>query len=55
MVAAQDASLLKLRQDPINRGQADVGAVLQQDPEHVLCRHVALRPSLENLQNFQPR
>lgn len=53
MVAAEDAGLLKLGQHPVDRGQADVGIVLEQVTKHVLGRHVPHRAALENLQDFQ--
>ena len=53
MVSAQNARLLKLCQDPVNRGQTDVGVVQEQLPKHVFGRHVPLRTALKNFQDFQ--
>jgi outer membrane protein assembly factor BamE len=55
MVAMQNARLLKLGQHPVHRGQPDVGSVVQQVPEHIFGRHVALHATLKNLQDFQAR
>ncbi len=54
MAAAQNASLLKLGQYPVNRGQTDVRAVLKQHAEHVFRCHMTLAAFLENFQNLQP-
>jgi len=54
MAPAQNVSLLELGQNTVNRGQADIGAFLQQNAEDILGRHVPLRALLEYLQNFQP-
>jgi len=53
IVPAQNARLLELCQDTVNRGQTDVGVVQQQLPKNIFSRHVPLRAALENLQNFQ--
>src|SRR5574343_284155 len=53
MVAVQQTGLLELGQHPVHRGQADVGAFLQQLAEHVFGCHVALHAALENLEDFQ--
>ena len=54
IATCQDAGLLELGQHPVHRGQAYIRALQQQYAKHVLCRHVALRAFLENLQNLQP-
>lgn len=54
MVSAQNTRLLELGQHPVNGGQADLGVPLQQLPKNIFCRHVAHRPVLKNLQDFQP-
>ena len=55
MAAGQDAGLLELRQHAVHGGQADVGALFQQHPEHVFGRHVPLRALLEHVQDLQAR
>ena len=52
MAARQDAGLLELGQHPVDRGQADVGALGQQRLVDILGRHVPLRRVLEHLQNL---
>jgi hypothetical protein len=52
MVAAQQAGLLKLGQNPVHRGEANVGIVFEQMLEHIFCRHVTLRTLLEDFQNL---
>jgi hypothetical protein len=44
VAAAQDAGLLELRQHPVHRGQADVGAVTSSTRKHVFGRHVRGAP-----------
>ena len=53
VVAVQQTGLFKLRQHPVDRGQANVGVFLQQLAKHVFGRHVALHTALENLEDFQ--
>lgn len=53
VVAAQNAGLLKLGQNSVNRGQADVGIFVQELAKNILGSHVTHRPALKNLQNFQ--
>jgi hypothetical protein len=53
MVAAQNARLLKLGQNTVNRRQANVGVVLEQMTKHIFGRHVAHLSALKNFQNFQ--
>ena len=53
VVATQDTSLLKLGQNPIYRGQTDVGVLQQQMAKHIFGGHVALRAALKNFENFQ--
>jgi hypothetical protein len=53
MVAAQNARLLKLGQNTVNRRQANVGVVLEQMTKHIFGRHVAHLGALKNFQNFQ--
>ena len=45
----QDAGLLELHQHPVHGGQADVGALGEQDLEDILGRHVALLGALEDV------
>lgn len=54
MIAVEQPSLFKLHQDPIDRGQPNVGVVMQELLENVLGRHVALQAFLEYFQNFLP-
>jgi hypothetical protein len=53
VVPAQNACLFKLGQHPVNRGQANVGVVLEQMTKHIFGRHVAHLSALKNFQNFQ--
>ena len=53
--AAQQAGLLKLGEHPVHRGQAHIGAVLQQNAVYIFGRHMPLRAVLEHLQYFQTR
>lgn len=55
MAADQNVGVFKLRQYPVNRGQADIRALLHQHSEYILGRHVPLAAGLENFQNFQSR
>ena len=55
VAAQQNARLLELHQNTVNRCKADVGAFFQQDAENVFSRHVSLRTLLENVQNLQAR
>lgn len=55
MAAAQDTCLLELGQNPVDRGQSDIGTVLDEQAKHVLCRHVPLPVALEHFQYFQAR
>ena len=48
----QETGLFKLREDTVNRGQANVNVFAQSDAVDVLCRHVAVIPALEQLQNL---
>lgn len=53
ITAEQQPSLLKLGQNPVNRSQTHVGAIVQQHPKHVFSGHVALLARLKNFQYFQ--
>ena len=53
MTATQNIGLLELRQHPVNRSQAHVGAAFKQNTKNVLSRHVPLRAFLENFKYFQ--
>ncbi len=53
MVAAQNPRLLELGEYTVDRGQTDVGVVMQQVSKNIFGRHVPLRAALENLQDFQ--
>ena len=56
VMARQDASLFKLHQHSVYRGEADVGAFIEQDLEHVFGRHVTLLGrTLKNFQNLDAR
>ena len=55
VAAIQQAGLFKLRQYPVDRGQANVGTFLEQHPKDIFSRHVSLFTDLKNLQNFQSR
>jgi hypothetical protein len=53
VAATQNARLLELGQDPVDSGQAHIGAFLQQNAEHIFRGHVALGAALKDFQNFQ--
>jgi len=53
VVAREDACLLELGEHAVNGGQADIGAVGQQQAIYVFCREVAAFGSLEDFQNLQ--
>lgn len=55
VIAAEQAGLLKLHQNTVHRGQANVGIVLQEVFENILCRHVPLRPFLKDFQYLLSR
>lgn len=55
IAAGEQARLLKLREHPIDRGQANVRAFTQQHAIDVFRCHMALRTGLENLHDFQAR
>ena len=55
MAAAQNPSLLELRQNPVNRGQANIRPIIEENTKYVLSGHVPLMSFLENFQNFQSR
>ena len=55
VVARQDAGLLELHQHAVDRRQADVGVVGEQDAEDVLGAHVALGRVLEHLEHLDAR
>ena len=55
MAAAQNPGLLKLRQNPVNRRQPNIGPIIEENTKHVLGGHVALSSFLEYFQNFQSR
>ena len=55
LAALQNTGLLKLRQHPVHRGQAHIGAFLEQHPKDVFRRHMALAAALEDFQYLQPR
>jgi len=55
MAAAQNVGLFELSQHTVNCGQANIRAVLQQNPKDILGRQVPLRALLEYFQYFQPR
>jgi hypothetical protein len=47
--------LLKLRQNSVHRGQANVGIVLQKVLENILRRHVPLSPLLKDFKYLLSR
>ncbi|MNR41666.1 hypothetical protein D3C85_1600820 [compost metagenome] len=53
VAADQDARLLELRQDAVDRGQTDVRTLVEQHAKDIFGRHVALRALLEDLQDLQ--
>jgi len=58
VIALQQAGLLKLRQHAIDRGQADIQVVIQQNTVHVLgaqMTHFGIVEDVENLQTGQRR
>lgn len=55
IAAREQPCLLKLREHAIDRGQANVGALIEQHAVHILRRHVPLLAALENLHDFQAR
>ena len=54
ITANQQPRLLELGQYPVNRRQAYVRAIVQQNPKYVFSCHVALLARLKYFQNFQP-
>jgi hypothetical protein len=55
VAAIQQAGLFKLRQHPVDRGQANIGTFFEQDPKNIFRGHVSLFTDLKNLKDFQPR
>src|SRR6266850_5269502 len=55
MMALEDAGLLELREDAVDRREADVQSLVHEDPIDVLGRQVAYLAVLEKLQDSQPR
>ena len=53
IAACEQAGLLKLREHAIHRGQANVGALIEQHAIHIFGRHMPLLACLENLHDFQ--
>ena len=53
IAATQNPGLFKLGENPIDRGQANIGALIQQHPKYVLRAHMPLGAFLKNLQNLQ--
>ena len=53
MAATQNAGLLELGQDPVNRGQTNVGVLQQQGSEDLLGAQMPLFAALKQLQNFE--
>jgi hypothetical protein len=45
----------KLGEDPVHRGQTDVGIVIEQVLENILGSHVPLYPFLKDFQNLLTR
>jgi hypothetical protein len=54
MIPAQKPSLFKLRENAVDRGQADIGVVIEQMFEHIFGRHMPLRALLKDFQNLLP-
>ena len=55
LAALQNAGLLKLHKHAVHRGQAHIGAFLEQHPKDVFGRHMALQAALEDFQYLQTR
>ena len=55
MIAAKEAGLLKLGQNAVDRGQTNVGIVVQKMFENILRGHVPLRAFLKDFQNLLSR
>jgi hypothetical protein len=55
VIATQEAGLLKLRQNSVYRGQANVGIVLQKVLENILRCHVPLSPLLKDFKYLLSR
>lgn len=55
VAAQQNASLFKLGEHPVHRGQSNIRAIIEQDSVHILCGQVAQLTFLENLHDFQAR
>ena len=55
VIAAKQAGLLKLRQNTVNRGQTNVGIVLQEVLENILRGHVPLGPFLKDFKYLLSR
>ena len=53
MTSAQDVGLLKLCQNPIHRGQSNIGAVVQQNAKYIFRRHVSQSAGLKYFKYFQ--
>ena len=55
LAAREQAGLLKLHQNPVNGGQADVCTYIQHQAVYIFCAHVALATFLKQLQNGDAR
>jgi hypothetical protein len=55
VIAAEEAGLLKLCQNAVHGGQANVGIVLQKVLENILGRHVPLSPLLKDFKYLLSR
>lgn len=55
IAACEQAGLFKLCEHTVDRRQADVGMLAQQNAVDIFCRHVPLCAALENLHDLQAR
>lgn len=52
LTAAENASLLELREHPIHRGQTDVDLISQKNPIDILGTEVSLLGASKNIEDF---